>query len=268
MNQRKVKVRELAAWGFDDYKYRCSAQHPTSHFIAQPNLFHQSEVVLAQQTAEIADLLLPQSHRADLLAEMRGLQWSLGVIDLRGLLAFQRRLSFDPALPPTQTPAAGDWPSLIDLAFGPTKSPGCTSIPNTANSTLTLESTNPNLHIRTSTDSSAPFSIHAGGPFFEVASFCNRWFLRDGYHRAYTLLRAGVYAVPAVIVQARTLEELGATQPWFFPKDILFSDHPPYVSDFLDDALVLKYERSPLIKKIRITIEESLTPALPTGEQP
>jgi hypothetical protein len=60
-----------------------------------------------------------------------------------------------------------------------------------------------------------------------------------------------------VIVHARTLQELGAVRPWFFSEEVLFSPTPPRVVDFLDDALVLEYDRSPLIKTLRITMEET-----------
>ena len=115
-------------------------------------------------------------------------------------------------------------------------------------------------------DASSPIAIHAGSPFFEVAQYRERWFLRDGYHRAYSLLRAGVFRLPAVIVQARTLEELGATRPWFFPEEVLFSPTPPRVTDFLDDELVLEYDRIPLIKTLRVTVEEAFVPAVSSGE--
>jgi hypothetical protein len=93
-----------------------------------------------------------------------------------------------------------------------------------------------------------------------VAKYRDRWFLRDGYHRAYDLLRANIFRIPAVIVYARTLEELGATQPWFFNEETLFSTTPPLVVDFLDDALVLEYSRPLLIKTVSVTVEESLAP--------
>ncbi len=84
-----------------------------------------------------------------------------------------------------------------------------------------------------------------------------RWFLRDGYHRAYRLLQDGVYCVPAVVISARTLDELGATEPWFFNEEQLFSCRPPRVLDFLDESMVLRYERAALRKVIRIRVEES-----------
>ena len=90
--------------------------------------------------------------------------------------------------------------------------------------------------------------------------------MRDGYHRAYALLCAGVFRVPAVVVEARTLEELGAGQPWFFAEETLLSRAPPRVLDFLNDRLVLTYDRPELLKTLRVTIEESFAPAVPQGD--
>jgi hypothetical protein len=143
----------------------------------------------------------------------------------------------------------------------------CETARDPATNDLNLRSENPNLHVRHTGNPASPISIEAGGPFFEVACFQNRWFLRDGYHRAYSLLRAGIFAVPAVIVEAKNIVELGAAQPWFFSEEVLFSKAPPRVLDFLDDDLVFGYDRPSLIKTIRITVEETLTPAAPSGEQ-
>jgi len=56
---------------------------------------------------------------------------------------------------------------------------------------LTVRSPNPDLDLLPSTDPSLPFSLTVSGeiPFFEVANLNDRRFLRDGYHRAYRLLR-------------------------------------------------------------------------------
>jgi len=271
MSCGKVCVRELAAWGFDDYEYRHDALQPkqesrASHLIAERRLFQQSDVLLTQETAELHDSLVPQTRRPDLLDEMNGLEWSLGVVDLRHLLAFQRRLFFNPEIASSAVPVARDWPALLALSFGPAKPVEYDLLHDTTAQTLVLRSSNPNLHLRITRDSATPLNINAGSPFFEVACFRSRWFLRDGYHRAYSLLQSSVFEVPAVIVRARTIEELGAAHPWFFPEEVLFSDAPPYISDFLENDLILEYERPTLFKTLRITMEEILAPS-PTGEQ-
>jgi hypothetical protein len=271
MSHKQVHVRELAAWGLDVYEFRAGTFDHTKpsqaeHLVAQRASFQQSTVVLTQESAQLRDALLEHATRPDLLDEMTGLTWSLGVVDLRPLLAFQRRLSFNPEFPHPPAPAAKDWTALLDFSFGPAKPVLFDRLQDTAAHTLVLQSTNPNLHLRTMIDAAFPLSVHAGGPFFEVASYRDRWFLRDGYHRAYTLLQAGVFEVPAVIVHANTIEELGPTKPWFFSEEVLFSETPPLVLDFLNDELVLEYNRPALIKTLRITMEETLSPAT-SGDQ-
>ena len=269
MSGSRIRIRELAGWDLDDYEYRpdsfdyCKQSH-ARRLIAQRLPFQRASAFLEMETAALHDSLAIQASRPDLHAEMAGLDWSLGVVDLRLLLAFQRRLACNPSLPDVLVPAADNWSALMALSFGPAKPVVCDLIREEA--VVVLRSGNPNLHFRISTDASSPVTVHAGSPFFEVARYRSRWFLRDGYHRAYTLLRAGIFQLPAVIVQVRTFEELGATRPWFFPEEILLSSSPPCVTDFLDDALIFEYDRPPLIKTLRVTMEETVAPVDPTGE--
>jgi hypothetical protein len=267
-----VHIRELAGWGFDTYEYRpeavarAKATQATS-ILAGSSPYEPSNVVLGAETETMRKMFALHAERVDLLIETAGLSWSLGVVDLRPLVAFQRRLAFNTSIAPPAVPAAHDWAALIALSFGPPKPIEHKAVHDPSTDTVTLRSENPNLHLRVTNDPAYPLSVHAGSPFFEVARFRNRWFLRDGYHRAYALLKANVFAVPAVIVEARTIEELGADQPWFFPEEVLFSNAPPRVIDFLNEDLVIDYDRPPLIKTVRIKMEEILTPATCTGEQ-
>ena len=271
MSANMVNIRELAAWGLDDYEYRpkiLASEKPgdASSCIKSRPPANQSNVLLEMPEPILLNLLASHAERPDLLAEMSGLSWSLGVVDIRYLIAFQRRLSFRPDSTPVTVPAEQDWPALVNLAFGAAKPIKYELTHDRSTRTLILRSSNPNLHIATTNDVAFPLSIRISGPFFEVACFRDRWFLRDGYHRAYALLRAGIYEVPAVIVKTSTMEELGACQPWFFSEEILFSNHPPRLVDFLEDDLVLEYTRPALIKTLCITMEETLAPATSKGE--
>jgi len=186
---------------------------------------------------------------------------------LRHILAFQRRLifnNFQKTLPPVKQ---DDWSGLMSLAVGSHRSTEHTLVRNdrdTDGLDFSLHSSNPDLKLlltpTTSKCEDLPLSLYGGSPFFEVAELGGRWFLRDGYHRAYHLLQAGVYRVPAVVIYARSIEELGATAPWFFNEEQLFSAHPPQVTDFLVSSMILRYERAALRKVIRIYVEESLEP--------
>jgi hypothetical protein len=260
-----IHTVELAAWDFDCYEFRPKSIDATKIAQAREQVLHRhpdlSCSALCPEETQLALYSLDLHRtRPDLHTEMRGLDWSLGVVDLRLLLAFQRRLSFNTSLPAMIVPAQEDWNSLVDIAFAPPSPVVYDLVHDELRSTITLQSTNPNVHLRVTDSTSAPVTVHAGSPFFEVAEYAGRWFLRDGYHRAYNLLRAGVFYLPAVIVRARTPEELGAVLPRFFSEAILLSDHPPFVTDFLDEALTIRYDRPQTIKTLRILMEESIAP--------
>ena len=272
-----VRVLELIGWDLDENEDRPEHARQTSRIdsaqaiVASRPCFKTTSPLVHEIPTLLATLLEAQILRDDLHREMEGLEWSAGLVDLRHLLAFQRRLIFDPEYPPPATPASCSWPDLTELAFGP---PLSTSAVTTLTSTpgeLVLQSPNPNMRLRqATTTASMPFELHGGSPFFEVAEYQGRWFLRDGYHRAAHLLRGGIVHVPAVIIRASSLLELGAIGPWFFQEQVLFSAHPPYVSDFLLEPLTQQYTRPRTLKTLRVTIEESFGPAPShplTGEQ-
>jgi hypothetical protein len=262
MKRNPVRVRELSAWGFDDYACRPSAISESSSLAAVRVPYSQQSAVVhhPQQT-----LLQAHAQRADLLLEMHSLDWSLGFVDLRCLLAFQRRLSFDPDIPQPAVPNTNDITALVDFSFGPAKPIFCSTYEESPTSLL-LQSADPNLQARFTSDLTQLVIPSNGSPFFEVAEYRDRWFLRDGYHRAYCLLRSGINVAPAVVVKARTLAELGATKPHFFPENTLFSDHPPRLTDFLDDDMNVEYTRPRLIKTLRVTVEQSFIPETNQGD--
>jgi hypothetical protein len=270
-------VHELIPWELDEYSYRSSSTGLDEEQIAQ-QVAHAKQIVagreryagcsalLEEETENIRHLLAARTQRADLQEEYRGLDWMLGVVDLRRLLAFQRRLVFNAAPASGPMPQQSDWHQLISLTLSEQQKD--TRYHLALNKSVigkldfALHSSNPDLQLRLSLNeglgNDSPLFLHGGSPFFEVAEFRGRWFLRDGYHRAYLLLRAGVHQLPAVVIRARSLEELGATEPWFFSEKVLFSEYPPMVTDFLDEKLVLHYERAALRRVIRVRIEESL----------
>jgi hypothetical protein len=278
MTVSKVNVHELIAWDLDDYPYRDAAAGVDSvklgekrkrarAKLAERDQYSEATVLLEQETKDIQDLLRVAAQREDLQAEYKNLDWTLAVIDVRRLLAFQRRLVFGCVSQAPILPARHDWPQLISFAIGSQRSTEHVLIHDRSEEDqldIRLHSSNPDLRLRlhpkTRGGDLLPLSLYGGSPFFEVAEFHGRWFLRDGYHRAYHLLKAGVDRMPVVVIYARSIQELGATAPWFFNEEQLFSDRPPQVTDFLNGDMILRYERTALRKVIRIHIEESLEP--------
>lgn len=273
----EVQIRELVAWPLDPYPYRDRAISPPQIAAARSRAAEHfspfdgaTSALHLPWTEDLKPLLSPHLCRPDLKCEYAGFDWTLGVVDLHHLLAFQRRLVLDPALRHDPLPHPDNWPALLDLALNGSRSTTCThSIEqHTADRIeLTVRSTNPDLNVMPVTDPSLPFLLRVSGgtPFFEVARLDGRWFLRDGYHRAYRLLRAGLRFTIAVVLRVSSIAELGAVQPWFFPEADLHSERPPRVVDFLEDRLTLTYTRPRLHKTIRICIQESLEPSQ-TGE--
>jgi hypothetical protein len=271
-----VTIRELIAWELDEYPHRSSradlnegqldeAIKRAKQKLAERVCYEPRKVLLDEETAHVQHLFPTHIQRADLRDEYEGLEWTLGAIDLRYVLAFQRRLVFDPELSLLQVPKQEDWPALLSFLFGPARNTEyriTVHARDVKGSEFSIQSNNPDLQLRprlgTHDRDFGPFSLYGGCPFFEVAEFRGRWFLRDGYHRAFHLLRAGVYHLPAIVIRARTIDEVGATQPWFFKEEQLFSSQPPHMMDFLDEDLVFCYQRQQLKKTIRISIEESL----------
>jgi hypothetical protein len=269
-------VHELIAWELDEYPYRNSAMslrraefakqlERAQERLAERECHASCHALLSEESKGIAHLFAECMQRPDLQAEYEGLDWTLGVVDLRYLLAFQRRLVFNASLHSSPTPLQSDWPQLISHTLGLQRGTEHHFVRNrsaTGDLDVSLHSLNPDLTLRLSANdvrgSNSPLSLYGGSPFFEAAEIRGRWFLRDGYHRAYRLLQAGVHRIPAVVIYARTIRELGAIEPWFFSEEQLFSDRPPRVMDFLDENLVLRYERTALRKVIRIRVEESL----------
>jgi hypothetical protein len=260
--KRENLIIELAAWGLDDNPDRPAAEGTTraqaraeEGLASLPDWSSRSPRIEAL-SADIQNALTQNAERDDLREEFHGLAWTLGVVDLRRLVSFQRRLVLNDELIDGREPH--DWTARTQVALPRGRNSTFDRAWHTSGVTLTSE--NPDLTVRWHTthenDEVFALMVRHGSPFMEVGCYRGRWFLRDGYHRAYRLLRAGIFEIPAVIVQVVTLEELGANQPWFFPEEVLFGRRPPLVTDFLADELVLRWNRPARRKIIRISISE------------
>jgi hypothetical protein len=100
------------------------------------------------------------------------------------------------------------------------------------------------------------FFVNFGNSYINIARHGGRYFLRDGYHRVTGLLQAGITTMPAVVINLPgTFEELMPGRQ-VFSRAICFSDHPPLVSDYLDDTVADDYRQPVTRKIIRIRSEE------------
>jgi len=63
-----------------------------------------------------------------------------------------------------------------------------------------------------------------------------RYFLRDGYHRAYGLLAAGINLAPALVRDYATIEEANMPAGLLSPSTYL-GTRPPLLGDYLDSSV-------------------------------
>ena len=269
MNRKHLEIRELAAWGFDPQADRGSlvcedledAARKAQHRLKVRNPYQEESPVSTEETGIQADALAARRESIAASGEFDGLVWQPAIVDLRKLIAFQRRIGYANG---DQFPIErmADKHRLLDLAL-PTTYPQPSYEYSAApdGKSLTIRTQSPNLAVRFACgmDSSLdPIRLVAqtGSPYIEVASYRGRWFLRDGYHRSFLLLKQGVRLVPAVVVCVETLAGLGAIGHKFFMEDILLSEQPPMVTDFLDEALVVCYRRSSQERVLRVSIQE------------
>jgi len=80
------------------------------------------------------------------------------------------------------------------------------------------------------------FAISIAKSFMQVAGVGGRYFLRDGYHRAYGLLSMGIRSAPAFVKDYDSIEQV-QLPPGLLPPSTFLGDRPPVLPDYLDDEL-------------------------------
>jgi len=217
------------------------------------------------------------AKRADLQNAFRGADWRLAAVDLSKVLAFQKTVRL-PGLDERILEAKEDPKALLELCL-PSEEPEVPLVwaPDADGKGYTLSSFNPNFRVYevmpgTATVPSMPGSepinrnaifVTYGAPpsYLQVASYRGRFFLRDGYHRAVALLRAGVNEVPCVLVKATNLSQVFTAAGNFLTEDVMMGERPPFVKDFVDDNVSADGDMIEIRRVIRIRGDEFVLPS-------
>ena len=179
----------------------------------------------------------------------------LKVVDLTRVCAAQPQILVEDTLKRVQGVTADDMtalasitlplpvPESVPLLFDPTKSAWILSSPN------------PNLRV------AGPFNAQVGPglpvfgfvvivqkSYLQVAGLGGRYFLRDGYHRAYGLLAAGIHHVPVFVKDFESFEQIGLPQG-LLPQGAFLGERPPLLPDYLND-LVAADTNVPIVQKM------------------
>src|SRR5712692_1665171 len=106
----------------------------------------------------------------------------------------------------------------------------------------------------------ALFLVGTQPNYVQVVEYRNRYFLKNGYHRAYAALLSGRRHIPAVVSVAEDFVGIGAINPGFFQRDLLMSDAPPLLPDFLNDGIAVDVKLRPMRKVVRARVDEFFVP--------
>lgn len=184
--------------------------------------------------------------------------WSLGLVDLRYVHALLPTVFIDGGRERIEGVSSKDIASVASLTL-PADTQTISMVPgfNPTNNTWTLSSDNPNLRVVGQTAGpvagSTPGLLMVGFVVAELPSFMqvlryeNRWYLRDGYHRATSLLQAGIQLAPAFTRQSQRPEEL--TIAGGLPLSAVVGVNPPRLTDYFDESVSTQV-RVPTSRKV------------------
>src|SRR5258708_5778071 len=209
--------------------------------------------------------------RPDIQAAFAPLQWSPAMVDLREVLSYQQIINHD-GMEARVSSVSDNLEELLKFCL-PINEPitQLGAFVDADQKGYTISSLNPNLRIFQGLmhDTEVPpapglppirvkavtFFIGLGTSYLQVGRYKNRYFIRDGYHRAAGLLKKGVNIVPCILVEARNTDELGLKQG-FFTYEVIYGDRPPRLTDFWDDTVAQDGKSVAIRHVLRIRGEE------------
>lgn len=194
------------------------------------------------------------------------------MVDLRRIVAAQPMVHTEDAVKRVAGLAAGDLPGIasVTLPIPPATPPGLPMAFDEAKNAYVFTSANPNLRVvghfvspmQVGNNLQIPgagFLIHQSDSYLAVVGVNGRYILRDGYHRAYGLLRAGLNVVPALMREHRTYAESQMPVHGMLASELILGDRPPLLTDYLDDAVSVDTS-APITTKTIVVQALEITP--------
>lgn len=167
--------------------------------------------------------------------------WRVCLADLRNVCALQPSIFTDHAVERTRGVTPDDFRSIAAISLPLPQAAALPLLFDQAHQSWVLSSANPNLRIVGNWHGQVQpglmgfgFSVSVLPSFIQVARFSNRYVLRDGNHRAYGFLLAGITIVPVLTRDFGQFEDLGLP-PGLLPAAAYLGDRPPALADFLNE---------------------------------
>lgn len=164
--------------------------------------------------------------------------WTIKIADLRKVCTIQPSVEMIKSVERVQNVAADNLVSLATVTL-PLQAP--TNLPaafDPVKNAWLFSSPNPNLRVAGNFANSGlfGFAVALANSFVQVAKCQNRYFMRDGHHRAFGLLSRNIFNVPVIYREYNSFNEM-MIPPGLFPIEILLSERPPMLMDYLDDTV-------------------------------
>jgi hypothetical protein len=210
----------------------------------------REEVKARNPGIEQSDLFTPvpnelaahiEALRADAeSAQILSTSGEIRIVDLSRVCAAQPQILIEDAITRVRGLSAADLQGIAAITLPlPTHEPVPVTFDPHKNAWL-LGSPNPNLRVVGHFNSSVGpgysafgFAVGLQKSYMQVAGLNGRYFLRDGYHRAYGLLAAGITHAPALVKDFGMLEEV-QMPPGMLPQSAYMGDRPPTLMDYLN----------------------------------
>lgn len=211
------------------------------------------------------------AERPELRASIPDAPWTIEWVNLNRLLSVQKLIMTE-GLDLRVDPVKNDPAAIAELCLPSTQAlPPLGGFMDQDGLGITISSLNHNLRavgaqVQEALIATAPgavprkmqaiaFFVTLETSYVQVAHYQGRYFLRDGYHRAAALLRAGITQVPAVVIDAPSFQYITPI-PGLFDYEIAFSDHAPMLADFWDDSVSADATQPTTRKVVRIRADQ------------
>jgi hypothetical protein len=176
------------------------------------------------------------------------MQWRSAIVDLSRVLSFQKLISVEGLGDRLKHVSESNFEALLETCLPRQQPlPPLGALTDADGRGFTISSINPNLRIAGAQLSDAMVAprpdipavkmqavtifVSMGTSYLQVVQYRDRFFVRDGYHRAAGLVHLGITKVPCIYIEAKTFEEVGCP-PGSFSYEVLFGERPPLLVDF------------------------------------
>jgi hypothetical protein len=183
--------------------------------------------------------------------------WQPGLVDLSRVCATQAYVYTDDAVERTMGVSADDPAALAKVTLSPTGGTSLRATFDPRKQAFVFSSRNPNLRVVDRFEQQIEpgvagygFVVRVVPSFLLVAGVNGRYILRDGYHRAYGMLKRGINVVPALVRDFEKLEDI-SVPAGMLPHDVFLGDRPPRLCDYLDESVTAEVQL-PAAEKIVI----------------